>query len=397
MPIRIPSAGTLLNSHDLLKALSGLWHHHSHTFQAMLRTRLGKSYIIVVNSGTTACYISLKAIAASRTSRREVVIPAYTAPSITLPIKKAGLIPRLCEVSLDTLNMDPARLEEAIGPNTLCVMPVHMFGLPCDMDAIRKALPDKEMIILEDAASSFGSKLGNRETGALGDIGFLSFNRGKNLSTLAGGCIATDETLMYEHMEREKQKLPVLGAIDQLTLWLKLVGLSAAVRPIGYTLLYDLVKRYKYTELHTDFISFQFPDVLAGTGVSLLNRGDDIFRRRYENGRLLQEALDGVDGIRLARPVDEAYTAYNQFPLVIENPSRRDALVDEIYRRTGVETTTLYPDPLHRIYDLGYPADNDPFPDATYISRRLLLIPTHPLMKQKTLVRVADIIRSPGK
>ncbi|HIG47923.1 MAG TPA: hypothetical protein EYQ20_16385, partial [candidate division Zixibacteria bacterium] len=246
MPIRIPSAGTLLNSHDLLKALSGLWHHHSHTFQAMLRTRLGKSYIIVVNSGTTACYISLKAIAASRTSRREVVIPAYTAPSITLPIKKAGLIPRLCEVSLDTLNMDPARLEEVIGPNTLCVMPVHMFGLPCDMDAIRKALPDKEMIILEDAASSFGSKLGNRETGALGDIGFLSFNRGKNLSTMAGGCIATDETLMYEHMEREKQKLPVLGAIDQLKLWLKLIGLSAAVRPIGYTLLYELVKRYKY-------------------------------------------------------------------------------------------------------------------------------------------------------
>jgi perosamine synthetase len=396
MPLRIPSAGTPLHSHNLLKALSGLWQTHSSAFQTMLSNRLDKPYLTLVNSGTTACYLALKALA-SRSSRREVVIPAYTAPSITLPIKKAGLLPRLCEVSLDTLNMDPVHLEKAIGPDTLCVMPVHMFGLPCDMDAIRQTLSDKRIPILEDAASSYGSRLGDRETGTMGDIGFISFNRGKNLSTLAGGCILMDDASTYEYVESEKLKLPVLTAIDQLKLWLKLIGLSVAVRPLGYTLLYEFVRRYKYTDLHTDFVSFQYPEVLAGTGVSLINQEADIIRRRHENGRLLHEGLENIKGIQVAQPIDDAYTAYNQFPLILEDPSGRDVLVDDIFRKTGVEATTLYPDPLHHIYDLGYPTEEDPFPNATYVSRRLLLIPTHPLMNPATLIQVADLIRTSTK
>ena len=79
MPLRIPSAGTPLHSHNLLKALSGLWQTHSSAFQTMLSNRLDKPYLTLVNSGTTACYLALKALA-SRSSRREVVIPAYTAP-----------------------------------------------------------------------------------------------------------------------------------------------------------------------------------------------------------------------------------------------------------------------------------------------------------------------------
>jgi dTDP-4-amino-4,6-dideoxygalactose transaminase len=393
MQKRIPSAGTPLHPRDLRSAFHGLWQPRTRLFQEALRSRLGIPYVSLVNSGTTACYVALKAL--SRLSpRREVVLPAYTAPSLILPIKKAGLVPRLCDVSCATFNLDPDALEQAVGPQTLCVMPVHMFGLPCDMEAIRRGMSNRPGYILEDAASSFGSRLHGQETGTLGDIGFFSFNRGKNLSTLAGGSLMTDNPDLFALIEQERRPLPSVDPIAQVGSLLKLTGLTVAVRPVGYTLLYPLIRRFKYTTLHTDFRTHQYPEVLAGAGVTLLERADDLCRRRHQHGRFLLESLHQVEGIRLPMLPADAWPAFNQFPLLIEDPDRRTRLADDIRRRTGVETTTLYPDPLHRIYDLGYTGREDPFPNATCMARHLLLIPTHPLMERDRLTRVVEIVRT---
>lgn len=390
--MKMPSAGTPISWSDLLSALSSLRKPMTQAFQDSLAGRLGVDAVSLSNSGTTACYLILKALA-NESERREVVIPAYTAPSLILPIRKAQLVPRLCEVSIDSLNLDPSALEHAIGPQTLCVMPVHMFGLPCNMDEVRGLIRPHSIKIVEDAASSFGSKLNNRATGTMGDVGFYSFNRGKNLATLAGGCIVSENRDLFEQIEREKRRLPELSRSSQLKLFVRLLGLAAAVRPTGYTLLYGLIKRYKYTALHTVFESWQYPDVLAGAGVSLMRHADSLLESRHRNGLLLAAALKEVDGIRLPVLPPNVYTVYNQFPLLVEHPERRTRMVEQIARRTGVEATTLYPEPLHHIYDLGYPKTPDPFPQATYIARHLLLIPTHPLMTPELLTRVAGVIR----
>ena len=136
METRIPSAGTPLRGLDLVSATSGLWRHYLDRYRTLLQAYLQTPHISLVNSGTTACYITLLALA-RRSSCREVILPAYTAPSLTLPIRKAGLIPRACEISLETFNLDPNRLEEVLGPDTLCILPVHMFGLASDIEAIR--------------------------------------------------------------------------------------------------------------------------------------------------------------------------------------------------------------------------------------------------------------------
>lgn len=393
MPIRIPSAGTPLAFRDLYAAFCGLRQPLAKEFQHMLRTRLGVCGISLVNSGTNACFILLKALAAQNPGRREVVLPAYTAPSLTLPIRKAGLVPRLCEISLETFNMDPHALAKTVSPETLCVMPVHMFGLPCDMDVVRRATGNPPPFVVEDAASSLGAKFKNKETGAWGDVGVFSFNRGKNLSTLAGGCVVTDHPALFERIEAERCSLPELSRSAQRRLLLKLAGLAAAVRPVGYTALYPIVRRYKYTTLHTDFESYQYPDVLAGAGISLLARAEELFEMRYRNGLFLLEALENLPGVRLPRILPKTRPVFNQFPVLVEHPEARNTLIDEIARQTGVEATTLYPDPLHHIYDMGYPPDPDPFPHATVMSRQLLLIPCHPLMTEKILTRIVAVFR----
>lgn len=391
MKTRIPSAGTPVRVQDLLAAGRGLWSRRADAFCEALRVRMDARCVGVVNSGTTAFYATLKALC-RRSPRREVILPAYTAPSLTLPVKKAGLVPKLCEVSLDTLNLDPDRLDAAITSETLCVVPVHMFGLACDLDAIHRVIANREVRVVEDAASSFGTRIGGRETGTLGDVGFLSFNRGKNLSTLAGGAFITADTELFALIDEERRTLPALNRPAQIRIMLKLFGLALAVRPLGYTLFYTLIQRFKYTALHTDFVSFQFPDVLAGVGLALLHQADAIIKRRHENGRYLARALDGAPGLRLPAVLPQSYPAYNQFPVLVENASLRQKLVAAIFDRTGAEATTLYPEPLHRIYDLGYPGPGDPFPNATHIAHHLLLLPTHPFMHESRLSGIASAI-----
>lgn len=373
-------------------ATRGLWNHYLDPYRNALCTRLRTPNISVVNSGTTACYITLRALT-RRSSRREVVLPAYTAPSLTLPIRKAGLIPRLCDVSPESLNLDPDRLDAVIGPETLCVMPVHMFGLACDMNAVRQVIDGRDIRLVEDAASSFGTTVRGQETGTLGDVGFLSFNRGKNLSTLIGGVVTTSDADLFALIEEERQALPEVDRMSQARLLIKLMALALAVRPIGYTLLYALISRYKYTSLHTDFVSFQFPDVLAGAGLRLLERADALCARRHDNGQFLIQALTGVPGLRLPVTLKDSYPVFNQFPVLIDVPDRRTRIIEHIFQRTGVEATILYPEPLHRIYDdLGASGSEDPFPHATYMARHLLLIPTHPMMDRNTLTRIAATI-----
>ena len=171
------------------------------------------------------------------------------------------------------------------------------------------------------------------------------------------------------------------------------MGLSLAVRPAFYTLLYPLVARFKYTTLHTEFDSFRYTSMQAGVGRSLFRRAEGIFHRRRENGMFLHHALSGVQGVRVPKILPNSTTVFNQFPAVFASEELRDDLHRRM-REVGVETTILYPEPIHRIYDLGYDLDADPFPSATYLARRLLLIPTHPMIGRRRLGRVIDLITS---
>ena len=385
-----PSAGTPIGWGDLLHGFASAG--AIGRFEETLRVWADVSWCRLVNSGTTAFYLFLEALKRF-SDRTEVVLPAYTAPSLLLPIWKAGLTPVLCDMSPETFNMDESLLDRCVGEETLCVLAVHMFGLPCDMDAVCRIAGGRGSFVLEDAASAMGSRLGGRMAGTFGDVGFFSLNRGKNFSTLSGGCLISDREDLAEELARGCEGLPALGAKARAAMAARMMGLSLAVRPAFYTLLYPLVARFKYTTLHTEFDSFRYTSMQAGVGRSLFRRAEGIFHRRRENGMFLHHALSGVQGVRVPKILPNSTTVFNQFPAVFASEELRDDLHRRM-REVGVETTILYPEPIHRIYDLGYDLDADPFPSATYLARRLLLIPTHPMIGRRRLGRVIDLITS---
>lgn len=388
MALLTPSVGTLIGLRDILQGFGG---DRAFSLVEFFQDYTGTRHCYFVNSGTTAFYITLQALRAF-SGKRKVVLPAYTAPSLVLPIWKAGLEPALAEVSLDTFNLDVERLGGYIDGDTLCVVPVHMFGLPCDMAGVKKAVGNRPIFVVEDAASSLGSEIDGRPTGTFGQVGFYSFNRGKNLSTLAGGCVVTDDPELARAIRAEWEKLPPAGMGTRLAIPAKTLALALAVRPLFYTLLYPLVNRFKYTELHTDFDSYTYTDFQARLGLSLLARAEEeVFKPREKNGLYLYGGLERIEGLRLPRILERSRPVFNQFPILLPDQRTRDELHRAIRGKLGVEVTTLYPEPIHRIYDLGYTPD--PFPNATYLAHCLLLIPTHPLVSRALLARVVGFIR----
>lgn len=379
MDIMIPSAGTPLKITDIIKASIS-----SCDFEDKIKSMLGVRYVFTVNSGTTSLYVILNALK-RLFNKNEVILPAYTAPSLILPIKKAGLKYRLVDVSLKTFNMDVKEALDAVDDNTLTLLCIHMFGIPIDMSGMQDI---KDICIIEDAASSFGTRKESKFTSTFGDIGFISFNRGKNLSLISGGIIVTDNDKFADAIANEIKKLPSLDFYGKVSIYLKAVGLSYAVRPWCYTLMNSIISNFKYTSLHDDFISFQYTDFQRSLGCLLTDKSAQIFSDRETKGRLLYNALKDINGIRLPLISDGWKVVFNQFPFLVEDAGKRSKVLNAIID-SGLEATILYDKPIHKIYN--YEIQN--YPNAEYMANRLVLIPVHHYVSARKLYEVVESIK----
>ena len=385
----IPSVGTPIGFKDILNGLFATG--TSGTFARTIAEHTRRKHVLLANSGTTAYFLILKALQ-RLSGKREVILPAYTAPSLILPIKKAGLIPRLCDIDLQTFNMDLTALPKVISDDTLAVTIVHMFGLPQWFESAAEEELSKSAFIIEDLASAHGSTLYGRTVGCFGDVSFVSFNRGKNFSTLSGGAMVTDREDIYTLAKEEgKRYLREPAFMAKTGIAVKAIALSLAVRPWFYTLFRGFIAQFKYQGLHHDFAIHAYTRFQAGMGDSAFKRARFIFEKRFQNGLYLHRALSGIDGVTLSALPDGSIPAFNQFPLLVDDHSKRDIIFNAL-EQCGIEATRLYPQPIHEVYDLGYNRTKDPFPNATYLSRRLILIPTHPYVKKRHLKRAVDTI-----
>jgi perosamine synthetase len=386
----IPSIGTPVGFKDMLNGL--LAKGAAEGFARTIANQTQRKHCLLTNSGTTAYFLILKALQ-RLSGKREVILPSYTAPSLILPIKKAGLVPRLCDIDLKSFNMDLKALPSVLSDDTLAITIVHMFGLPQWFGSSpQEQRLQKEVFLIEDFASAHGSALGGRTTGSYGDVSFTSFNRGKNFATLSGGAIATDREDIYRLvMKQGKRYLQEPALMDRIGIAVKAIALSLAVRPWFYTIFRSFISQFKYQGLHHDFAIHAYTRFQAGMGSSAFQRAAFIFERRAQNGLYLLRALSDVEGITIPAIPDGAIPAFNQFPLLINDPQKRDRVFHTLVKR-GIEATTLYPQPIHGVYDLGYERDKDPFPKATYLSQRLILIPTHPSVTERHLKRAVDTV-----
>ncbi len=394
MSRRVPIVGYPLRFSDWCIAWRGCFDVRAQErFAGELAVRVDRDFGFLVNSGVAAFFLVLQALR-TMNSRQEVLLPCYTAPSLVVAIHKAGLKPVCCDITLDDFNADAGDLLRRITPRTLAVVGVHMFGIPWAAAAgLRQRLPP-DVFFIEDCAQAFGATLGGRPVGAFGDASFYSFNRGKNLPTYEGGCVVTSDEKLESFLREALENLGPPGLFERLDRIAKLGALIFAFRPRLYGMLVSLIARYKETRVPLDVPVSRYTSFQAAFGRRLLASSEKPFLKRQGNATALIQGLSDAKGIVLPRWAPGVHPVLNRFPIVLEDAGRVERIIRALDRR-GMEASRLYGRPLHHIFDLGYAPSA--FPQAVYFAERLLTLPVHPLVEERDVDVMIDVIRRQTK
>ncbi len=375
---------------DICRAIFVNWDTCADDFAVHIATQTNRKFVYLADSGLSAFYLALAALKNS-SERREVVIPAYTAGSLVVAIKKAGLKPVLVEISLEDFNLDRKLLSAAISHNTLAVVAVHMFGIPIYDSASLKTIIPPEVCFIEDCCQAQGCRVGDQVVGSFGEIGFFSFNRGKNFAFFGGGAIATDNEVLASEISKNLLLAQDYRVSELFCLGSKMFVSVIAANPYIYNWVNSLAASFKENAPPDDFEVRPLSGLSAALGVILLPKDPDFFSGRFRNGEYLRNSLKSVPGIRLAEVKPGIYPVYNRFPILLENEQALEKKQKQLWQ-AGFESSRMYLAPLHKMFRLGYlPQD---FPNANYFAEHVLTLPVYPALKEKDLARMIKILRS---
>ena len=323
-------------------------------FEEQISALHGVRHAIGVASGTDALLLGL--LGAGVRPGDEVITTPFTFVATAEVIVHAGARPVFVDIDEATFNLDPAQIEARITGRTRAIIPVHLYGLPCDMDAIGRIAARHRLKVVEDCAQATGSRWKGRLVGSLGDAGAFSFFPTKNLGAIGdGGLVLTDDDAIAERVRM-------------------LRGHGAKVRDhyelLGYNSRLD--------SLQAAVLSVKLPLLETWIG------------QRRENASLYRELLGGVEEIALPVETEGALHSYNQFSILAD---RRDQLRAHLAGR-GVPTMVYYPKALHQqpiFAALGYASGE--FPVTEKIQDEVLSLPIFPGLSAEQIATVAAGIK----
>ncbi|HPM42232.1 MAG TPA: DegT/DnrJ/EryC1/StrS family aminotransferase [Candidatus Omnitrophota bacterium] len=373
MVAKLPIISSPVTFADSANAARGLFEKNiSEEFVRQLALYLSSKHVKLFNSGIAAYYVILKALKA-RYNKHEVIIPAYTAGCLVTALRKAGLRPVLCDISLADFNADANEMMNLISDRTLAVTCIHMFGIGMEsIERVRESLPPATVLI-EDCAQSMGSMINGRMAGSFGDVGFFSFNRGKNLPISGGGCISTNSDILWGIINNQSAVAPERSR-PGLSDVIKSLAFTFASNPRVYGMFYSVVSRFKETMPPEDVYVGTPSNFQTALGAILMNKEEGIFAKRRDNGMKLISALKDIKGILLPVISSGNSPVFNRMPVVFEDAGMLTR-AERLLWAKGIESSRMYIRPLHHMFDLGYCGSD--FPHANYFVQRLLTLPVH--------------------
>jgi dTDP-4-amino-4,6-dideoxygalactose transaminase len=319
--------------------------------------KLGSKFAVGCASGTDALILSL--LCAGIGKGDEVITTPFSFIATGGSIAYVGAKPVFVDIDPLTYNINPALLEAAITPRTRAIMPVHLFGLPADMDPILAIARAHNLVVIEDAAQAIGSRYAGRFTGTFGQYGCFSFFPSKNLGGAGdGGMITTNDPVIAERL----QMLRVHGSKKRY--FHQIIGTNSRLHALQAAVL-----RVKLRHLDA------------------WQQGRQTRAERYR--RLFESA--GVSSFITAppRPPAKFDHVYNQFTI---RSTRRDALKTFLHS-VGVPSEIYYPLCIHLQEAFAYlghaPGD---FPESEKASREVLSLPVYPELPDAQQDRVVQAI-----
>jgi perosamine synthetase len=383
----LPPAAAPLTLGDLLHGLDGTFHGegYSRRLEAELREYFGARHVFLVSSGKAA--LTLILLALSRLSgRREVVLPAYTCFSVPAAVERAGLSLKLADVDPETLDFDYDSLGNAIGPDTLCVVCQHLFGVPADVERIQRLCDQTGAFLIEDAAQAMGARYRDQMVGSLADVGFFSLGRGKNITAGSGGIILTNRECIAEALREAYEELGIPTITTALGELVRLALMSILIRPT----LYWLPAGLPFLRLGETRFELDFPiRRMSGMNAGILSNWRDRLTRANAIRVTIAAYLRAQLGFENAHG---ATIPYLRFPVMMDSRQARDRVHDLAMTR-GLGVSRMYPTPINEIQEIKDRFAGRTFPFAKLIADRLLTLPTHHLVADSDRRSVCELLR----
>lgn len=270
-------------------------------FENAIKTYLGASHVIAVNTGTSALHIALDAVKIGKSD--EVIVPSLTFCATIEAILAVGATPVFCDIEADTLNMDIDDVERKITSKTKAIMPVHYCGNPCDMDRLLNIGREKGIFIIEDAAHAFGSSYNGKKIGSFGDITCFSFDPIKNITCGEGGAVVVHDDNLADIIRKKRN----LG-IDREA-WSRYQG-----------------KRPWYYEVTTMGYRYHMSNINAAIGLVQLKKIEQFIKRKREIVSMYNRAFSPIKDISILK-WNLKETAPFSYMMRITN-GKRDELID---------------------------------------------------------------------
>lgn len=351
-----------------------------------LREQLGVAAVSLHASGREALRVGLRHLA-DRSGRTEVVIPAYTCFSVPSAAVAAGLRVRLVDVDGDG-RIELADLEALPLDAAAAVVVCNLFGVPEPVAPVAERSAPAGAAVVDDAAQSFGSRAPDGRVGARGDLGVLSFGRGKPVAALGGGALAWPRAAQGLALPPEPEPGRI-GAVARalsfdLALWPPLFRLLAAIPALGIG------------ETHFEPI---FPrGAISGAALALLapllTRSADQAQRRAARARALAERIQDAGEWRPLLAPEQQNPVYPRLALMAPNTGARDRALREL-TRLGAGASAMYPASLDVVPELrSYLADARECPGARDFAGRVLTLPTHGGLRGSRLDQALEVLRT---
>ena len=317
-------------------------------FEARFAELCGVKQAVAVASGTAALWAAL--LAHDIGPGDEVITTPFSFIASSNCILYVGATPVFVDIEEDTCLIDAAAVELKITERTRAILPVHLYGQPCDMAAILEIAGKHGLIVVEDACQAHGATYQGQQVGSFG-TGCFSFYPTKNMTTGEGGIITTNDEALAERLR--------------------------VLRNHGQS------ERYRHDVLG---YHFRTTDLAAAIGLAQLDKLEAWNERRIANAAYLDERLQGV-----TTPVVRPGRRHVFHQYTVRVPGHRDALQAHL-REQGIGTAVHYPLPIHHqpLYrSLGF---DDLLPRAEAASRDVLSLPIHPALAQSDLDRIVGAV-----
>lgn len=345
-------------------------------FEKHIAEYLGVKHAVTCNSGTDALIIALKACGIGPGD--EVITTSFSFFASAEAIAAVGAVPVFADILEDNYTIDPASLERLITPGTRAILPVHIFGAPCDMDPIIKTASAHGLKVIEDACQAIGSSIGGRKAGSIGDMAAFSFFPTKNLGAYGdGGLITTDDDGLAL----------VAGALKSHGLGR--AGFDAA-RALGREP--DLPEDGGYNKyFYIAGGNSRLDSIQAAVLDVKLGMLDEWNSRRDEIAKMYRGGLNDLP-VFLPSPSSEAVK--NVWHMYVIRTDKKQELVGYL-REHGVQASTLYSVPLHlqkAFTDLGYkPGD---LPAVEKVCGQTVCLPAWPELTDEEVSYIIKTIRA---